>query len=94
MLKITTQANAQHTLLELEGKLAGAWVEELEVCWHQLATADRRVEVVLRGVTYIDQKGKELLAKMHRHGIALVAAGCMTKAIVEEIMEEAAEKDS
>jgi hypothetical protein len=85
MLKITTQTNAQHTLLDLEGKLAGPWVEELETCWQQLATADRRVEVLLRGVTYIDKRGKELLAKMHRQGIELVAEGCMTKAIVEEI---------
>jgi hypothetical protein len=85
MLKITTQTNAQRTLLDLEGKLAGPWVEELEICWQQLATADRQVEVALRGVTYIDEKGKDLLAKMHRQGIGLVAAGCMTKAIVEEI---------
>jgi hypothetical protein len=38
-------------------------------------------------VTFIDGAGKQLLAEMRRQGAVLTAEGCMTKAIVEEIME-------
>jgi hypothetical protein len=42
--------------------------------------------VDLTGVTYIDGDGKALLARMHKEGAELIAAGCLTKCIVEEIM--------
>jgi len=38
-------------------------------------------------VTFIDDKGKTLLAEMHQQGAELVAEGCMNKAIVEEITQ-------
>ena len=85
MLKITTQINAQHTLLDLEGKLAGPWVRELEDCWRNAANAERSVRVMLCAVTFIDDEGIALLARMYEHGAELVAEGCMNKAIVEEI---------
>jgi hypothetical protein len=37
-------------------------------------------------VTFIDDKGKALLAEMHQHGAELVADGCMNKGIVEAII--------
>ena len=86
MLKITTQAGATGTIFELEGKLAGPWVQELESCWQRLVIQDQPVKVVLRVVTFIDGAGRKLLAEMHRQGVELVAEGCMTKAIIEEIM--------
>ena len=33
MLKITTLVKAKSTVLRLEGRLAGPWVQELELCW-------------------------------------------------------------
>ena len=38
-------------------------------------------------VTFIDERGKALLAEMHQHGAELVAEGCMNTAIVEEIIQ-------
>jgi hypothetical protein len=89
MLKITTHAHGAVTLLELEGKLAGPWVKELADCWHRTAIGDQRIRVILRAVTFIDGAGRKLLAEMHRQGTELVAEGCMTKAIVEEIQRRA-----
>jgi len=86
MLKITTQIDATRTIFELEGRLAGPWVRELEGCWRNASSPDRPVRVLLCAVTFIDEKGRELLADMYRHGAELVAEGCMTKAIIEEIM--------
>ena len=86
MLKITTRTDATRTIFELEGRLTGAWVRELEDCWRKVANSDRRVRVMVCEVTFIDGKGKALLAKMHQHGAELVAEGCMNKGIVEEII--------
>jgi hypothetical protein len=86
MLKITTQTDPERTILELEGKLTGPWVQELEACWR--ACVDRPISVLLCAVTFIDDKGKNLLTEMYQHGTELVAEGCMNKAIVEEITRE------
>ena len=86
MLKITTQTNPAGTILELKGKLAGPWVEALENCWRKARNSNRAVRVMLCAVTFIDDKGRDLLIEMNRHGAELVAEGCMNKAIVEEII--------
>jgi hypothetical protein len=86
MLKITTQTDPTRTIFEVEGKLAGPWVEELENCWRKAANSDRPVRVMICAVTFIDDKGRDLLVDMYRHGAELVAEGCMNKAIVEEII--------
>ncbi|HEU4341658.1 MAG TPA: hypothetical protein VFU31_08820 [Candidatus Binatia bacterium] len=88
MLKITTQIDAAAAVFELEGKLAGPWVQELAACWRKVANSDRRVRVLLCGVTFIDDQGRELLADMYRRGAELVAEGCMNKAVVEQIARD------
>jgi hypothetical protein len=86
MLKITTQTGATRTIFELEGKLAGPWVQELEGCWQRVVIRNQAIKVVLKAVTFIDSKGRKLLAEMHRQGVALVAEGFMMKAVIEEII--------
>lgn len=86
MLKITTRIDPTETILELEGNLAGPWVRELEGCWQETAKSQRSVKVLICGVTFIDDKGRDLLIEMHRHGAELVAEGCMNKAIVDDIV--------
>ena len=88
MLKITTDIEDKRTILELEGRLAGPWVQELRDCWQRTRSDDRQIDVVLKQVTFIDGAGRQLLAEMHRQGAALAAEGCMTKAIVDEIIGE------
>ena len=87
MLKITAQTDATRTTFELEGRLAGAWVQELEDCWRKVSNFDRPVRVMVCAVTFMDERGKALLAEMHQHGAELVAEGCMNSAIVEEIKQ-------
>jgi len=86
MLKITSRIESSRAIFELEGRLAGPWVQELRSCWQEAAGAKRSIKVLLCAVTFIDPKGRELLAEMYRHGAELVAEGCMNKAVVEEIM--------
>jgi len=89
MLKITMQIAAGVMAFELEGKLAGPWVKELELCWHSAAGTQQisPVRVDLSSVTFIDEEGKELLKKMYQEGAKLVATGCLNKCIVEGIMQ-------
>jgi hypothetical protein len=87
VLKISTRTDVTTTIFDLEGSLTGAWVQELEDCWRKAANSDRPVRVMVCGVTFIDDKGKALLAEMHEHGAELVAEGCMNSAIVEGIKQ-------
>ena len=87
MLKITTDDNGHRTVLELDGKLVGPWVNELERVWHQAERAGS-VHVVLKEVGCIDQNGKELLARISRSGASLVAVGCLTKAVLHDVLKK------
>lgn len=87
MLKITVQDAADRLRLKLEGKIAGAWVAELEDCWRTAAPAlnGRPLWVDLTGVDCLDAAGKYLLALMHRAGAEFVVSGCLMSALVQEI---------
>lgn len=87
MLKITVQDAADGLWLQLEGKLAGAWVAELEDCWRTAALAlrGRQLSVDLTCVDSIDAAGKYLLALMHKAGAQFVVSGCLMSALVQEI---------
>jgi ABC-type transporter Mla MlaB component len=86
MLKITTQTGATGTIFELEGKIAGPWVQELGGCWQRIVTQNQPIKVVLKAVTFIDSEGRKLLAEMHRQEAELAAEEFMMKAIIEEII--------
>ncbi len=86
MLKITQHRDVQSLSFLLEGRLAGPWVKELEMCWRQIATnPESHVVVDLTGVTFVDAEGKALLTRMWKQGAELRAAGCLTRCIVDEI---------
>jgi len=74
-------------MIRVEGRLSGPWVEELEQSWSQAAAGrgGAGVQVELAGVSFIDENGKRLLRKMHLAGTPIVAAGCLTRAVVEEV---------
>ena len=63
-------------------------MQELEGCWREASDSERSVKVLLCAVTFIDDKGRDLLVEMYRRGAELVAEGCMNKAIVQDIMQE------
>lgn len=86
MLKITTKEGGSAEIWELEGKLSGDWVKELERCWKGRSSNDRfPLHVHLKAVSYIDAAGKRLLTEMYGRGVTIKGGGCMTKAVVEEI---------
>jgi len=90
VLRITVHDNRQVYTFQLEGKLAGPWLRELEECWKSTLNQQRKpiICVDLTEVTFIDDAGKACLAALHRQGAELVAADCLTRDIVAEITQE------
>jgi len=84
MLRITTEKKRGKTVLSVEGRLAGPWVEALEQCWRSRAP-EEKFSVNLCGVSFIDAAGKALLKEIHEQGGKLIAEGCLNEAIVGEI---------
>jgi len=89
MFRVTIRKEESTEIWELEGKLSGEWVSELNRVWKgRSPQADLSTEVNLKAVSYIDPAGKQLLADMHREGAEIKGCGCMVRAFVEEIMRK------
>jgi anti-anti-sigma regulatory factor len=89
MLRITVLDDPRALTFRLEGRLAGPWVRELEECWWSTLAGrrERALRLDLTGVTFIDAPGTACLAALHRQGAELLAADCLTKAVVDEITQ-------
>jgi ABC-type transporter Mla MlaB component len=86
MLKVSVKPEGSSETWELEGKLSGEWVKELERCWNERpSSAGVTLHLHLKAVSYIDPAGKQLLTAMHARGVQIDGCGCMIKAVVEEI---------
>jgi anti-anti-sigma regulatory factor len=87
MLRITIHNDPRTRTFQLEGKLAGPWVDELKRCWQDMLAAARTpaIRFDLTGVTFIDAAGKEFLAARYGEGAELIVAGCQMRALAAEI---------
>jgi hypothetical protein len=90
MLRIYIHEDKPVTSFELEGKLVGPWVKELEKCWEVVFANNpaRSMLVDLEDVTFIDLDGRALLRKMRRKGVKLLSHGVLIDALVAEIEAE------
>jgi anti-anti-sigma regulatory factor len=74
VLRITTITAKDSQVLKLEGKLSGPWVDELQSCWKEAVAevAHRKpIQIDMRGVSYLDPRGRKLLQRMEHEGAAL-----------------------
>ena len=90
MLKITIHNSTNAATLNVEGRLAGPWVVELERSWRAVKddSQDKPVIVDLCDVTFVDAEGRKLLSSMYQQGARLRTFGCMAKGVVEEIVQQ------
>jgi anti-anti-sigma regulatory factor len=95
MLKISIEKSPRLTTLKLEGRLALAWVEELDRAFRaaSAAPADGRIAVDLSDVTFVCEEGKRLLEQMHSGGAKLKGSGCVTRSLVEGIQRTTHHRD-
>lgn len=90
MLRVTVKQADSGETWELEGKLSGEWVKELERCWNERPLRARSpLQLHLKTVSYIDEAGKQLLLEMHGRGVQIKGCGCLTKAVLDEITRQA-----
>ena len=76
--------------LKIEGRVADPLVNELDRTWNELAPSlgSRKLEVDLRGVTFMDTTGRSLLAEIHAEtGAEFLADTPMTKYFAAEAMQ-------
>ncbi len=87
MLRITTHASTEFLTFLVEGKLVGEWARELEQSWTQSASirGHRALIVDLTDTLFIDEAGRQVLAKLFREGAFFRTASPMTESIVSEI---------
>lgn len=92
MMRAQVNSNGDQVTLKVCGRLAESWVPELESCW-QAARIDHpsgKILVDLKHVTFIDDKGRSLLERMHQEGATFAAAGLLTRAIIDKIIRNEA----
>lgn len=87
LIRISCHSEAANMRLVLEGKLAGATVDELEKCWHEAPAKWSTLLIDLTSVSFIDDRGKQLLKKMHDNGAKLVSTSIMSKCLIAEICD-------
>ena len=89
MMKVRTQENEDRLILQVEGRLAGVFVPELENSWRAARTShpSRPISVDLKAVTCVDRSGQQLLRLMHREGVVFLGAGLATQDILDQVAE-------
>ena len=89
MLRIRVEEQSPFVTLWLEGSLAGSFVAELENCWAIVLARldDRKALVNLDAVTYVDSRGKALLAEIYSTGASLQGKGPQSRHLVAEIQQ-------
>lgn len=87
LIRITQTDNDHESRLLVEGTLSDGWVESLEACWVRSKAESRRrpVRLDLSSVTYVDDKGRELLMRMMRDGVDFYRMGILTREVIGEI---------
>ncbi len=93
MIKIQTHDIDGHVVLQVEGRLAGTFVPELENCWRAACAnrPDQTITIDLKGVTGVDRAGRNLLARMYREGAVFSGAVLAISDILEQITGKATE---
>ena len=95
MIKIQMRELGDQLILQVEGRLAGAFVPELENCWRAARSnqPNRKISVDLKSVTCIDRSGKYLLQLMHGNGVRFLGACLATQDMLEQITGQLECKD-
>jgi ABC-type transporter Mla MlaB component len=91
MLRITVHENAKEQTIQLEGKVVGPWVEELDRTWHSLEASlgSKRLDLDLRGVDFIDARGRQLLHEIYRKANArFLADSLLTRYYADDAMRQ------
>jgi len=77
--------------MRLEGKVVGPWVQECRRAWQVIREelGAKKLQLDLRGLTFVDESGTKLLREIHRASRAEILANSpLTKYFAERILQE------
>lgn len=77
------------SLVIIEGELAGEYVGVADVCCTQALTSGKRLLVLVRDVTTIDEAGRSLLCRLAARGVRLRGSGVYTSYLLRELTRAA-----
>jgi hypothetical protein len=85
VLRITIQRTSDVVMLKLEGSVKGPWVDELRKARVTSAkmAGEQPVSIDLGAVSFIDARGRDLLLRMQREGVALKGASGFLRQVLE-----------
>ena len=93
MLRITTKENADSVLLKLEGGIKGPWVDELEKTWSGVAEGTP-VKVDLSAVSFVDERGRDLLLRIQENGGVLDGASAFLTSMFEQKIRQSKKRST
>jgi hypothetical protein len=91
MLRITVQDGEKNQTIKLEGKIVGPWVEEFARAYQSVVPSlgAKELHLDLRGVGFVDAKGRGLLHEIYQKTNArFLADSPLTRYFVEDAMRE------
>ncbi len=97
MLRISVKSADGWVDMRLEGKVIGPWVEECQRTWESIRPElqAKKLRLDLRGMTFMDGRGTELLREIRRaSGAEVLADSPLTKYFAERIMREMENSES
>ena len=80
--------------MKLEGRIVGPWVAECKRAWLALepSLSPKKLALDLRGVTFVDESGLELLREIYRATRApMITDSPLTKHFAEQAMRSTTE---
>ena len=88
MIRVTKTDERSHTLVTVDGELSGEFVPAVETCCTQAESDGKPVRLFLRDVITVDQAGTNLLRRLVRRGVHLLAGGVYTSYLVQSFGSE------
>jgi ABC-type transporter Mla MlaB component len=91
VLRISVEHLSDSTTLRLDGKVVGPWVGECREVWRSLEdmVGSKLLRIDLRGVSFMDAGGAELLREIYASsGAEILADTPLTKHYAQRITQE------
>jgi anti-anti-sigma regulatory factor len=87
MLRIAINDTASEQRWRLQGRLAGPWIPELRSNWErtQEGRQGRKCVVDLSDLTFVDERGEEVLKIMMREGAQFIACGVCVRYLLDKL---------
>lgn len=85
MLKISIMRGANELSVNVEGRLVGPWVDELQSICEGQGLHSTKLTIDLCGLTAMDLKGQQCLEGLLQRGATLLCSDVMNQYLVEQM---------